>query len=120
MTIPWPSTQAQVVSAAIDAHPPESGQCAALARQLVPEAQQIDRDATGVVIRPKPGRGRFVVLKGDVEYPWRHHVTTRAEVHCVDALTGPGGMPDAEYREELWAHHDMLEFQDSKLEEPWL
>lgn len=119
MPIRWSRVQLQQVSALIDAHPVRSGECADLARRILPVARERDAAAAGMVIRPLPDHGIYVVPRvGGTR--WRHHVTVAAENHCVDALTGAPGTPRGDYLEQHWSYAEELSMELDDLEDPCL
>ncbi len=107
MSIPWNPSQRERVTALIDAHPARSGECAVLARGILPVARERDGSAEGLLIRPRPGYGVYVVPRIG-ETTWYHHVAVGAENHVVDALTGVPGTPRPEYLLAHWEYADDL------------
>lgn len=119
MSILWNRRQRERVTALMDAYPARSGECAALARALLPVAWERDRGAEGLLIRPRPGYGVYVVPRVG-EVMWFHHVAVGTEEHVLDALTGGVGTPRAEYLEAHWEYPDELSVDPDDLADPCL
>jgi len=119
MAVEWSPAQVARVEEAITQHPADSGQCADLARRIVPIGQERDPDAHALLIRPRPRRGRYVLPRiGHLR--WQHHVTSSVEAHCVDALTGASGMERENYLEAFLEFADDLRVERTDLEDSWL
>lgn len=119
VAVAWTSAQEAEVERLLRAHPAATGRCASLARDLLPIARGRDADAHGLLIRPKPGQGRYVVPRAGT-HRWFHHVTVGVEAHCVDALTGKAGTERGQYLPRHWRHPDALCVERSDLEDPCL
>lgn len=56
MAVAWQERQRRLVQEELHNHPIESGQCAVLARRLLPLAKEIDAEAHNLLLTPKVGR----------------------------------------------------------------
>lgn len=109
--------QRAIVERVLREHPPASGRCAEAARQILPQATQLDAQAGILVIEPTEG----IYVETTQDYggqPWFHHVTVDAQAHCVAVMTGADGHPAALYLGTFFRHTDALSIR-SVQDEDW-
>ena len=117
MALNWSPTQRSSVEQALRDFPLLSGECANLARRILPIAVALDPAAQALVIAPR--RGRFVCQRGS-SHRWFHHVTTATADHRVDALTGIDGCPKEAYLSAYFHFPEELQITPTDLKDPRL
>ena len=117
MTVAWSDEQRNQVQDALTHHPLDSGQCAALARALLPVAVELDPGAHNVLLTPTSGR--YLVLR-DRPRRWYYHATTAVANHRVDALTGADGHSATTYLPHYFLYDDTIRETVSTLEDACL
>ena len=110
MTVPWEPPQRGKVEKILSDDDLDSGECRKAAEQILPIALAHDPQAEIMKITPV-GRARYVPTKVKLKKPWYHHYTTTVSFHYVDILTGAGGTPFENYREEHWAHPEWIDIK---------
>lgn len=102
-------------------HPPDSGECADAAREILPIAREIDEAAKPwhiypTLCDPPELTPPFLSPRG-VSERWRHHITVEVTEHYVDALTGVDGHEKQSYLEEYFTYPDALSLERADLED---
>lgn len=106
MAVPWTDRQRGRIVKVLADYPIDSGLCDRAAARVLPIARETDELA--VARRCDPLCGIYVSPKRK----WFFHVTVRTVGHCVDALAGPDGLPEAEYLASCWQHPEALVWRD--------
>jgi hypothetical protein len=116
MGVQWTEAQAERVRDAMREFPVDSGRCVELARVVLPIAQQREEAAE---LRKLTAKGWYMPTHNGPS-DWVFHVTTQAEAHWIDALTGVPGHPSATYKESLFMYPDTIQDRKIEPEDPWL
>ena len=116
MGVRWTDVQAERVGEAMREFPVASGRCVELAKVLLPIAKEREAAAE---LRKLTAKGWYMPTRTGPS-DWVFHVTTQAEAHWIDALTGVSGHPMATYKESLFLYPDTIHDRKVDLEDPWL
>jgi hypothetical protein len=108
VAIPWNPADRGEVEVAINASPPESGQCVRLAKRLNRIGLRTDSETFGAEIKPK-GAEPFLGARDPRASRWYHHVVVHTREHAVDSLTGPDGHPGKEYLSQHFRYPQYLD-----------
>ncbi|MFO0763010.1 MAG: hypothetical protein U0359_41625 [Byssovorax sp.] len=120
MTIAWEPDDQRRIEAGIERYPAESNRCAALARIVYAVAQPRDERTRGIQITPSAAP--WLVLRKPLRRQWGSHTLIETQEHRVDALTGAGGCPAAEYLEAHFKFAQALIVRDVDVNtvDPWI
>lgn len=114
MTINWNDEQKAAVEQATREHPPQSNQCLAAARKILPAARTTDSEAKARLFECGD-EGLFLATKksgitGGAR--WEQHVAVKTQAHVVDAMTGVPGTEEDRYLDAHFLYPDVIVHSD--------